>query len=80
MGITVHQSPTGYTSAHGEVWHVVESTDKNLQGFKYVYDIYKGNTLLTRIKNSPLGDDLLVRYRDWETQYRDWETDRKSVV
>lgn len=59
MGITVHQSPTGYTSAHEEVWHVVESTDNDLPGFKYVYDIYKGDQLLTRVKNSPLGVDKL---------------------
>jgi len=55
MGITIHQSPTGYTSAHEEVWHVVESTDKAIAGFQYVFDIYKGATLLTRVKNSPLG-------------------------
>ena len=55
MGITIHQSPTGYTSAHEEVWHVVESTDKAIAGFQYVFDIYKDATLLTRVKNSPLG-------------------------
>ena len=55
MGITIHQAPTGYTSAHEEVWHVVESTDKELDGFQYVYDIYKSEQLLARIKNSPLG-------------------------
>jgi hypothetical protein len=55
MGITIHQSPSGYTSAHEEVWHVVESTDKAIAGFQYVFDIYKGATLLTRVKNSPLG-------------------------
>jgi hypothetical protein len=55
MGITIHQAPTGYTSAHEEVWHVVESTDKELDGFQYVYDIYKSDQLLARIKNSPLG-------------------------
>jgi hypothetical protein len=59
MGITIHQSPTGYTSAHEEVWHVVESTDKDLAGFQYVFDIYKDTTLLTRIKNSPLGASKL---------------------
>lgn len=59
MGITIHQAPTGYTSAHEEVWHVVESTDKNIVGFQYVYDIYKGAELLTRVKNSPLGADKL---------------------
>jgi len=59
MGITIHQAPTGYTSAHEEVWHVVESTDKDLIGFQYVYDIYKGEQLLTRVKNFPFGDDQL---------------------
>ena len=59
MSITIHQSPTGYTSAHEEVWHVVESTDKNITGFQYVYDIYKGAELLTRVKNSPLGASKL---------------------
>lgn len=59
MGITIHQAPTGYASAHEEVWHVVESTDKDLQGFQYVYDIYKDGQNLTRIKNYPLGDDKL---------------------
>lgn len=59
MSITIHQSPTGYTSAHEEVWHVVESSDKEIQGFKYVYDIYKDGQLLTRVKNSPLGVEKL---------------------
>lgn len=59
MSITIHQAPTGYASAHEEVWHVVESTDKNITGFQYVYDIYKGAELLTRVKNSPLGADKL---------------------
>ena len=59
MGITIHQAPTGYTSAHEEVWHVIESTDKDLIGFQYVYDIYKGAQLLTRVKNFPFGDDQL---------------------
>lgn len=55
MSITIHQSPSGYASAHEEVWHVVESTDKAIAGFQYVFDIYKDATLLTRVKNSPLG-------------------------
>lgn len=59
MGITIHQAPTGYASAHEEVWHVVESTDKDLVGFQYVYDIYKGGQLLTRVKNFPYGPDGL---------------------
>ena len=38
---------------------MVESTDKDLAGFQYVFDIYKDSTLLTRIKNSPLGASKL---------------------
>lgn len=59
MGITIHQAPTGYASAHEEVWHVVESTDKDILGFQYVYDIYKAGQLLTRVKNAPYGVDGL---------------------
>lgn len=59
MGITVNQSPSGYASANSELWHVVESTNKNVAGFQYVFDIYKGATLITRVKNSPYGTDKL---------------------
>ena len=55
MSITVSQSPTGYQSAHGEVWHVVESTNKAVTGFQYVFDIYKSGSLVTRVKNTPYG-------------------------
>ena len=57
MSITVHQSPTGYKSAHEEVWHVVESTNKAVAGFQYVFDIYKSGSLVTRVKNTPFGID-----------------------
>ena len=55
MSITISQSPTGYQSAHEEVWHVVESTNKATAGFQYVFDIYKSGNLVTRVKNSPYG-------------------------
>jgi hypothetical protein len=55
MSITIHQSPTGYASAHSELWHVVESTNKAVTGFQYVFDIYKGANLVTRVKNTPYG-------------------------
>jgi hypothetical protein len=35
----------------------VDSSHKNTDGFKYIFDIYKSNTLLARIRNSPYGDD-----------------------
>jgi hypothetical protein len=59
MSITIHQSPTGYKSAHEEVWHVVESTNKAVTGFQYVFDIYKAGSLVTRVKNTPYGVDKL---------------------
>ena len=55
MSITIHQSPSGYASAHSELWHVVESTNKAVTGFQYVFDIYKAGNLVTRVKNSPYG-------------------------
>ena len=55
MSITIHQSPTGYASAHSELWHVVESTNKAVAGFQYVFDIYKAGSLVTRVKNTPYG-------------------------
>jgi hypothetical protein len=55
MSITIHQSPSGYASAHSELWHVVESTNKAVAGFQYVFDIYKAGSLVTRVKNTPYG-------------------------
>lgn len=59
MAITVLQSPqaSGFVSAHEEVWHVVDSTNKAVPGFKYIFDIYKGTELLTRVANTPYGSD-----------------------
>jgi hypothetical protein len=57
MSITIHQSPSGYASAHSELWHVVESTNKAVSGFQYVFDIYKAGNLVTRVKNSPYGSN-----------------------
>lgn len=59
MAITVHSTPSGYPSAHQELWHVVESTNKSTAGFKYIFDIYKDANLLARVRNSPYGDDKL---------------------
>jgi hypothetical protein len=55
MSISITQFPAGYKSAHEEVWHVVESTNKATAGFQYVFDIYKSGNLITRVKNSPYG-------------------------
>jgi hypothetical protein len=59
MAITIKSAPqaSGFVSANEDVWHVVDSTNKNVIGFKYLFDIYKGGQLLTRVKNSPYGND-----------------------
>lgn len=59
MAITIKSYPqaSGYVSAHEDVWHVVDSTNKAITGMKYLFDIYKAGTLLTRIANSPYGDN-----------------------
>jgi len=59
MAITIKSFPqaSGYVSAHEDVWHVADSTNKAVTGMKYIFDIYKGAELLTRIANSPYGDD-----------------------
>lgn len=55
MAITVLQAPqaSGYISAHEDVWHLVDSTNKNTAGFKYVFYIKKNGTTLARVVNSP---------------------------
>jgi len=59
MAITIKSAPqaSGFVSANEEVWHVVDSTNKDVIGFKYIFDLYKSGNLLTRITNSPYGDD-----------------------
>jgi hypothetical protein len=59
MAITIKSAPqaSGYVSANEDVWHVADSTNKAVVGFKYLFDIYKGAELLTRVTNSPYGVD-----------------------
>jgi hypothetical protein len=59
MAITIKSAPqaSGYVSANEDVWHVADSTNKAVVGFKYLFDIYKGAELLTRVTNSPYGND-----------------------
>jgi hypothetical protein len=59
MAITIKSAPqaSGFVSANEDVWHVADSTNKAVVGFKYIFDIYKNGDLLTRVANSPYGDD-----------------------
>ncbi len=63
MSITIHQSPSGYASAHSELWHVVESTNKAVAGFQYVFDIYKAGNLVDL--SSP-GMGYTKGYANWQ--------------
>ncbi len=51
--ITILNNPELFPSANGYLWHVVESDNSGTAGFKYVFDIYVGGNLVTRIKNFP---------------------------
>ena len=62
MGMIEWQSPANafeYLSAHEPVWHVIDSADKEIPGFQYIFDIYKDSQLVTRIKNTPYGANSL---------------------
>jgi hypothetical protein len=55
MSITVKSIPSfgNYISAHNDMFFVVDSTNKAQPNFKYVFDVYIGFTLVTRIKVFP---------------------------
>ena len=42
MAITIKSAPqaSAYLSANEDVWHVVDSSIKDIVGFKYLFDIY----------------------------------------
>jgi len=62
MAITVKQAPqaSGYVSAHEDVWHLVDSTNKSTPGFKYVFYIKKNEVTLAKIVNSPYSASNLL--------------------
>ena len=55
MAITVKSAPSGTPSAHENLWHVADSTNKAATDFQYVWDIYKGGVLQARLKTRPEG-------------------------
>ena len=55
MAITVKSAPSGTPSAHENLWHVADSTNKAASDFQYVWDIYKGGVLQARLKTRPEG-------------------------
>jgi hypothetical protein len=55
MSITVKSAPGTTPSAHENLWHVADSTNKAASDFQYVWDIYKGGVLQARLKTRPEG-------------------------
>lgn len=55
--ITIKSTPNNFSSAHEPLWFVVESTNKAVTGFQYVFDVYKDGELITRQRNNPYGSD-----------------------
>ena len=53
MAITGFDNPTNYSSAHDDLWHVVESDNANTADFKYIFDFYVGTRQLLRAKVFP---------------------------
>lgn len=59
MAITVVETPISNSSAHDDLWHVVESTNSQQVDFKYVFDLYVDNVQLIRAKVYPNPSDSL---------------------
>jgi hypothetical protein len=53
MAQTIIAQPQGFTPAYNPVKFQVDSTNKNLDGFKYIFDVYNGATLIGRFKVLP---------------------------
>lgn len=59
MAITIKGKPNTLTSAFNEVWYYVDSTNKGLAGFRYVFDFYQkdGVTYKARFLQPPRPND-----------------------
>jgi hypothetical protein len=53
MAQTIIAQPQSFTPAYNPVKFIIDSTNKNLDGFKYIYDVYNGATLIGRFKVLP---------------------------
>lgn len=45
MGMSIIAEPQDFTTAYNEVKFIVDSTNKNLDGFRYIFEIYESGTL-----------------------------------
>lgn len=53
MAITSLISPSGYTSAQDDLWHIALSNNSGQTDMKYVFDVFKSGTQLVRVKVFP---------------------------
>ena len=53
MAQTIIAEPQDFTPAFNQVKYIINSTNKNLDGFKYIFDIYDGATRIGRFKMVP---------------------------
>ena len=53
MAQTIIAQPQSFTPAYNPVKFIIDSTNKNLNGFKYIFDVYNGATLIGRFKVLP---------------------------
>jgi hypothetical protein len=53
MAQTTIAQPQSFTPAYNPVKFLIDSTNKNLDGFKYIFDVYEGSTRIGRFKILP---------------------------
>ena len=53
MSVSISQTPLAFTPAYNEMYFIANSTNISQCSFKYVFDIYKGGTYITRTKLNP---------------------------
>jgi hypothetical protein len=53
MAQTIIAQPQAFTPAYNPIKYIVDSTNKNLTGFRYIYRVYNGATLLGTFKVVP---------------------------
>lgn len=53
MAQTIIANPQAFTPAYNPIKYIVDSTNKNLTGFRYIYQVYNGATLLGSFKVVP---------------------------
>lgn len=53
MAQTIIAEPQNFTPAYNPVKFIIDSTNKNLDGFKYIFDVYNGGNFIGRFKVLP---------------------------